>query len=158
DEAVNYLFSIIHEKPIPDYYGITRDEIIAFLRRRERSLPAILESLTETYMKRHGKQRWVQKTPTHLRYLHKIRRRYPHAPIIRILRDPRDVALSTLNVPWGPSSFPTVILQWQAFDECSARFCETDGKTLTVRFEDLLLNPESELRKICQFVGEKFEP
>src|SRR5262245_56316094 len=80
DEAVNYLFSIIHEKPIPDYYGITRDEIIAFLRRRERSLPAILESLTETYMKRHGKQRWVEKTPTHLRYLHKIRRCYPHAP------------------------------------------------------------------------------
>ena len=61
EEAANYLFSIVHEKPIPDYYGITRDEIISYLKQRERSRPAILESLTETYMKRHGKQRWSKR-------------------------------------------------------------------------------------------------
>jgi hypothetical protein len=158
DEAANYLFSIVHEKPIPDYYGITRDEILAFLRGRKRSLSAILESLTETNMTRYGKKRWVEKTPTHLACTREIRRLYPDAPIIRIIRDPRDVALSVLNVPWGPSSFVDAVLLWQSFDECSARFFETDERSLTVRFEDLILDPECELRKVCRFIGEEFEP
>ena len=158
EEAANYLFSIVHEKPIPEYYGITRDEIISYLKQRERSQPAILESLTETYMKRHGKQRWIEKTPTHLICLREVRRCYPDAPIVRIIRDPRDVALSLLNVPWGPSSFPAAILLWQWFDEQSARFFEVDRNTMTVRYEDLLLNPENELRKLCLFIGEEFEP
>ena len=157
EEAANYLFSIVHEKPIPDYYGISRTEIISYLTQRERSCPAILESLTETYMKRHGKQRWVEKTPTHLVHLREIRRCYPDAPIIRIIRDPRDVALSMLNVPWGPSSFPAAILLWQWFDEQSARFFEVDRNTMTIRYEDVLCNTENELRKLCEFIGEEFE-
>jgi hypothetical protein len=158
EEAANYLFSLVHEKPIPEYYGITRDQIISYLKQRERSQPAILESLTETYMERHGKQRWIEKTPTHLIRLREVRRCYPDAPIIRIIRDPRDVALSLLNVPWGPSSFSAAILLWQWFDEQSARFFEVDHNTLTVRYEDLLLDPENEIRKLCLFIGEKFEP
>jgi hypothetical protein len=158
EEAANYLFSKVHEKPIPDYYGITRDEIVSYLKQRERSCPAILESLTETYMKRQGKQRWVEKTPTHLIYLREIRRHYPDAPVIRIIRDPRDVALSLLNVPWGPPGFAAAILHWRHFDELSASFFETDHKSVTVRFEDVVTNPEDELQKLCQFIGEEFEP
>jgi hypothetical protein len=157
-EAANYLFSRIHERPIPDDYGITRAEIITFLKRRERSLPAILESLTETYMHRQGKQRWIEKTPTHLIRTHQIRRCYPEAPIIRILRDPRDTALSLFNVPWFPFSFAAAVLHWRYFDEESARFFETDRNATTVRFEDLVSDPEGELRKLCRFIGEEFEP
>ena len=158
DEAADYLFSRIHEKPIPDYYDITRAEITSYLKQRERSCPAILESLTETYMKRHGKQRWVEKTPTHLVCLRVLRQCYPDAPVIRIIRDPRDVALSLLNVPWGPAGFPAAVLHWRYFDGLSASFFETDRNTLTVRFEDLVMNPESEVQKLCQFIGEEFEP
>jgi Sulfotransferase family len=158
DEAASYLFSKVHEKPIPDYYGITREEIIAYLKQRERSCPAILESLTDTYMRRHGKQRWVEKTPTHIMYLHEVRRYYPDAPIVRIVRDPRDVALSLLNVPWGPSSFANAVLLWRRLDEFGASFFGADRNCFTLRFEDLVMSPESELRKVCEFVGEEFEP
>jgi len=158
EEAASYLFSKVHEKPIPDYYGITRDEIIAYLKQRERSCPAILESLTDTYMRRQGKQRWVEKTPTHIIYLREVRRYYPDAPIVRIVRDPRDVALSLLNVPWGPSSFANAVLLWRSLDELGTAICEADQNCLTLRFEDLVMSPESELRKLCDFVGEEFEP
>ena len=158
EEAADFLFSKVHEKPIPDYYGITRAEMVSYLVQRERSCPAILESLTETYMRRQGKQRWVEKTPTHLIYVREIRRYYPDAPIIRIIRDPRDVALSLLNVPWGPPGFAAAILHWRYFDDLSAPFFDTDRNTLTVRFEDVVMNPESELQKLCQFIGEEFEP
>ena len=158
EAAADYLFSKVHEKPIPDYYGITRAEIIAYLKNRERSCPAILESLTETYMKREGKHRWVEKTPTHLICLREVRRHYPYAPVVRIVRDPRDVALSLLNVPWGPSSFAAAVLYWRFFDDLSASFFEADRNTLTLRFEDVVLKPEVELRKLCDFLDEKFEP
>jgi hypothetical protein len=158
EEAASYLFSIIHEKPIPDYYDISRDEIITFLKRRERSLPAILESLTQTYMDRSGKKRWVEKTPTHLAFTREIRSCYPDAPIIRILRDPRDTALSLLNVPWGPPSFAAAVLLWQHFDEASASFFESDHNCMTIRLEDLLGDPGGQLCKVCDFIGEEFEP
>jgi hypothetical protein len=158
DEAANYLCSITHEQPIHEYYGISRLEVIAFLKHKKRHPSTILESLTVPYMTRHGKQRWVEKTPTHLIYTREIRRCYPDAPIIRIIRDPRDVALSLLNVPWGPSTFAAACLHWQFFDERSARFFETDRNTRTVRFEDLVQHPEEELRKLCDFIGEEFEP
>ena len=157
EAAADYLFSKVHEKPIPDYYGISRAEIVSYLKQRERSCPAILESLTETYMMRQGKQRWVEKTPTHLICLRQVRRHYPNAPIVRIVRDPRDVALSLLNVPWGPSSFAAAVLKWRYFDELSASFFETDRNSLTLRFEDVVTDPESELRKLCCFIGEEFE-
>lgn len=43
-------------------------------------------------------------------------------------------------------------------NETSESFFQSDHKSLTVRFEDLLLNPEVELRKMCQLIGEEFEP
>ena len=82
-------------------------------------------------------------TPTHLIHLREIRRHYPDAPVIRIIRDPRDVALSLLNVPWGPSSFAAAVLHWWNSDELSASFFETDRNCMTLRFEDVVMNPES---------------
>lgn len=159
EEAANYLFSIWNaDRTVPENYAVTRGEILEFLRRRERSPRAILESLTETYMSRHGKQRWVEKTPTHLAHLRAVRRHYPDAPIVRILRDPRDVALSMLKVPWGPPSFASALLVWQSCDQASAPFFEADRNVMTLRFEDLVRDPEGELRRLCRFLGEEFEP
>jgi hypothetical protein len=159
EAAANYLFSIWNaDRTVPENYQVSRAEILEFLRRRERSPQAILESLTETYRRRHGKPRWIEKTPTHLLHLRAVRRHYPDAPIVRILRDPRDVALSMLKVPWGPPSFASALLEWQVFDQGSAPFCEADRNTLTLRFEDLVHDPEGELRRVCRFLGEDFEP
>jgi hypothetical protein len=165
EEAANYLFSCSQDKLTPEIYGITRDEIISFLKRRARSLSAILESITEPFMKRAGKVRWAEKTNRHLLCLRDIRRCYPSAPIVRILRDPRDSGLSLMSQEWSkgligvPSvSLAAALLYWRHFDDSSARFFETDRNSMTLRFEDLVLHPEAELRKLCRFIGEEFEP
>jgi hypothetical protein len=158
EEASNYIYSIYDDGSVLANYGVTRAEFAETLRQRERSPQAILEGLTETYMRQHGKQRWIEKTPTHLIRTRTIRRHYPDAPIVRILRDPRDVALSMLKVPWGPRSYAAAILEWQFFDERSAPFFEADSNTMTLRFEDLLQDPEGQLRRLCHFLGEEFEP
>jgi hypothetical protein len=68
----------------------------------------MLESLAATSASAAGKARWVEKTPNHLLYLEEIRRYYPSAFILRIVRDPRDVALSLTGVPFGDSLRTTI--------------------------------------------------
>ena len=48
------------------------------------------------------KQLWVEKTPNHILHLAMMRRLYPAAKVVRIVRDPRDSALSMADrLPWA---------------------------------------------------------
>lgn len=157
--ALTFLYSIEQGgRPVPENYGLSREEIADYLRRRPPTLTSTLASLTEQYMRRSGKQRWVEKTPNQLTEVRRIRALFPRAPILRIIRDPRDVALSLTRVPWGTSSFLEGLCYWRHFDEASAAFFETDRQGYTLRYEDLVADPEKELRAVCIFLGEQFEP
>src|SRR5262249_35614363 len=104
--ALDFLYSIrIGDVPVPDRYAIPREALISYLKSRRPSPPAMLEALTQQYMIAVGKRRWVEKTPKHLVHASMIRRYYPHSPIIRIVRDPRDLALSLMSVPFGTNTF-----------------------------------------------------
>jgi hypothetical protein len=105
-----------------------------------------------------GKLRWAEKTPDHLLTLPEVRKYFPQAPIIRIIRDPRDVAISLTKVPWGAMSYLEALLLWQRLDEESAGFYQTDRRCYSLRFEDLISSPETELTRLCGFLGEDFEP
>ncbi|MGH7198402.1 MAG: sulfotransferase [Candidatus Omnitrophota bacterium] len=146
-----------HE-PIFESFGLTKDEIMNYLRDHPPSIAALLSSLTEQHMKKLGKKRWVEKTPLHLTNLGKIRRCFPESPIIRIVRDPRDSALSHTKTPWGPSTFFGALVDWKKLDGLSSNFFEKDPLAYTVRYEDLIESPEEELKKVCEFIGESFEP
>jgi hypothetical protein len=157
--AVDHLFSVRHcGRPVPDNYELSREQLTAYLGSRPPSVAAILGSLTEQYMVRVGKRRWVEKSPSHCQYVHTVRRYFPRSPIVRILRDPRDVALSLLNVPWGVKSLLDGVWEWLSFDQRSASFFEQDPRAYTLRYEDLVDDPEKELKRLCGFLGEAYEP
>ncbi len=139
-------------------FGHTEEEVRAFLAVREPSAGALLESLTELYAHKRGKVRWAEKTPNHLLHLSTLRRLYPHAPIVRIVRDPRDSALSMRQLPWASRSALANAHLWAAWFGASQPFFEEDALTLTVRYEDLVGEPERVLNMVCNFIGETFEP
>ena len=139
-------------------YELERDQIESYLEGCDPGVPGIIASVTEQFMKREGKTRWVEKTPDHIEYLHSIRRHFPASPIIRMIRDPRDVALSLTRVPWGAKSFMEGVLYWKRLDDVSAPFFAADDLCHTLRFEDLLENPSESLEGLCEFIGEEFEP
>jgi hypothetical protein len=156
--ALEYLDSInILGKTVTATYGISREDIDRYLRTRSPSVPAILESLTEQYMRQVGKQRWIEKTPGHCLCVQTIRQYFPTSPIIRIVRDPRDVALSLQKQSWGPTSFIESIWKWRAFEALCGDFFRTDPYAFTLRYEDLLVSPEAKLREVCAAIGETFE-
>jgi hypothetical protein len=164
ETAVTFITSISHSgftghesKQLLEKYQLDPTAIVAYLQARPPSIPAILGSITEQYMHHQGKQRWVEKTPDHLLHLPLIRRYFPNAPIVRIMRDPRDVALSLTKVPWGAKSFLEALLFWRKWDDASQTFFTDDSCSYTLHFEALMAAPQDEVQKLSAFIGEKFE-
>jgi len=157
--ASRFLATLQHSKVVnvSRKYKITEEEIFKFLQKREPSIENMLRCFTEHHMNNQGKFRWAEKTPDHLRYVYQIRKYFPNSPILRIVRDPRDVALSLVKVSWGPDSFLEALIIYRWYDDLSSDFFLNDNLSYTLRYEDLVLNPERELKKICEFIGENFE-
>lgn len=81
----------------------------------------------------------------------------PEARFIHLLRDPRDVAHSSIGMGWAGNTWYGIEHwlktegQWVAEDIPEARIC-------TLRYEDLLEQPEAELRRLCDFMQVGYDP
>lgn len=145
------------EQPVYTLFGHTAEELGDFLAGRAPSEGAVLEALTALYAAKRSKPRWAEKTPNHLLHLSRIRKHYPDAPIVRIVRDPRDCALSMRKLPWASRSVLANGYLWAAWFRESQPFFERDANTFTLSYEDLIAEPERALRSLCAFVGETFQ-
>jgi len=146
------------KQPIYPMYDLTVEEIRAWLAARAPSLASMLGSLTAQRARRNGAPRWVEKTPRHLEVPELITETWPDVRIVRIVRDPRDAAVSLTKVPFGTPSLLTNLSVLARMNEASADFYRESSQALTVRYEDLVASPERELHRICEFVGVDYEP
>lgn len=80
----------------------------------------------------------------------------PDAPVVFIMRDGRSCIASKVKRTRQPLILAT--FRWRYAAQVYRYLREQRGKTLGLRFEDLLANPEQELRKVCDFLGVEFEP
>lgn len=92
----------------------TQDATCGTFWRRASPTRALLESLTALPARKRGKARWAEKTPNHLPHLPTLRRHYPDARVVRIVRDPRDSALSMRQPPWASRSALANAYTWSA--------------------------------------------
>jgi hypothetical protein len=143
---------------IHDTFSVTPQEIHAYLATQHPSTKALLESLTLTKTKKFGKSFWAEKTPNHILHLTTIRKLYPEAKIVRIVRDPRDSAYSIAEkLPWAsdePLENAYLIDQWH---RKSRDFFIQDLQSFTLRYEDLVAEPAVALQRLCQFLQVSFE-
>ena len=129
-----------------------------WLAERPPSIAAMLESLTVQHAERRGKVRWVEKTPRHLLEIPALRASWPDAYLVRIVRDPRDVALSLAAMPFAGGTLVSNLVRIDADDRASRDAFDGDPRAITLRYEDLVTEPERELRRVCEAVGETFDP
>lgn len=105
---------------------------------------------------RHGKRVIVNKTPSDAFRWQRISECWPEARFIYLLRHPAATAESWARAKPGmpiERVVGTVLRYMQAVEEARSH---QDG--LTVRYEDLTIDPARELRRICQFIGVEYEP
>ena len=117
----------------------------------------VIELLFELYARRHGKQRWGDKTPQHMLYLSLITNFFPNAKFIHLIRDGRDVAVSSSRTFVGPASIYGIARVWRkyifAFHEFKRNLAM--DQYLEVYYENLVRNPQNECNRIFHFLKER---
>jgi sulfotransferase family protein len=120
----------------------------------------IVEGLMSAWAAGQGKSRWGEKTPQHTFWWRAISAGFPRLQVIHLVRDGRDVALSYRAAHFGPKHVYPLARRWRNYLVTAeeARATLGDQVFLQVRYEDLVTQPERELRRICHFLGEEFAP
>jgi hypothetical protein len=140
--------------------GVPLDELEQALRAGKRSARDIflwvLRRLSPPDAQRIG-----EKTPPHIMYIERILEVCPEAKIIHIHRDPRDVVVSYLSQYWcsDPTGLDVALYCRHCYWTLESLTEKYGPQTITkVRYESLVEQPESELRRLCAFLGEDFDP
>jgi hypothetical protein len=143
-------------------WGIEPDDVRPRLREGMTTGEAIA-AVFEVYAEREGKPRWGDKTPLYMQSLPLLERLFPDARWVHLVRDGRDAALSFLALPEGfsgktwaqPRTAAQFAARWRS-EILSAR--HLSGHYLELRYEDLVTEPERELRGVCEHASLPWEP
>jgi len=84
---------------------------------------------------------------------------FPEARYVRLLRDPRDVAKSSVAMGWAGNVYFGVdhwIASERAFERLATRV--EPERIRQLRYEDLLRAPREELTALCRFLGTTYDP
>ena len=129
-------------------------------RLPEPHLRDLVEVVYRSHVQAEGKARWGDKTPVYIEILPQLATMYPNSRFIHLIREGRDVAKSFQATDWIGRWLHDNAREWTRALECRRRWVCSDfrDRILQVRYEDLVLETESALRKICGFIGEEFEP
>jgi hypothetical protein len=120
-----------------------------------------LRNFYRLYAERFGKPRWGDKTPGYVHKMDLIQGFLPEAHFVHIIRDGRDVALS-LNEAWRNSGRMKPIQEaahwWMAKLSKARNQANELSFYLEIRYEDLVLESEATLRRICYFIDLPWNP
>ena len=104
------------------------------------------------YAERAGKPRWGDKSPSYVRRMRRIRWALPEARFVHVIRDGRDVALSLMDVAWGPRTVAEAADRWAGDIRRARRLATRIEHYMEVRYEDLVGDPEPCLRRVAGFL------
>lgn len=103
------------------------------------------------YAERAGKPRWGDKTPHYTRKMRLIEGVLPEARFVHLIRDGRDVALSLMEVHFGPDDVLGAAKRWTSWIAKARRHGARVEHYLELRYEDLIADAEGVLRQVCEF-------
>ncbi|TDC47856.1 sulfotransferase [Actinomadura sp. KC345] len=124
------------------------------------TLGSALATVFRAYARGHGKPRWGDKRPSYFRRVPMLRRMFPDAQFIHLVRDGRDAVSSLKRMPWYHGDTFSAALTWREAVDMGKRLARRLGPDTfyEFRYEDLVAEPEPELEKLCVFLGETFDP
>lgn len=140
--------------------GLDADRTVDAIAAGPPTLGSALDAVYGSYAARFGKARWGDKRPAYVRHIGVLRRLFPDAQFVHLVRDGRDCVASLLEMSWWPHGVRHAAATWaQAIDHGrrAARSLPA-GTYHELRYEALVSDPEAELRRLCAFLGEEYDP
>lgn len=114
--------------------------------------PSMVEQFHKKHMDIKRADRWLDKCPSNIYCFDLIASLYPSAKFIHIIRDGRDCVVSFCRR--GGTPFRAVS-RWYYATLCGIQYRGWKNY-LEIRYEDLVRRPELVLRRICDFIEEKY--
>lgn len=114
--------------------------------------PAIVSAFYEAYAEAHGKDRWGSKDPGDMLRIDRIDGWFPDARFVHIVRDGRDACLSQRDQAFGHDDLLACAADWGRQVWWVRRMGRILGPSRyhELRYEDLVTDPERELRSLCR--------
>jgi hypothetical protein len=124
-----------------------------------------------------GKSRCLEKTPTHVFHVDEILECMPDARLVHIVRDARDILASKKtrrSTVWTSNRYTAEerpkkslekafhpvwdALSWKAAVRAGQKAAEQyPTQVHMLRYEDLVVDPDAEIRQCCEFLGISFD-
>lgn len=137
----------------------------------------IFASAVAAFSSQAGKAVPCEQTPRNIYYAAALLEWYPRARVVHVLRDPRGVMASqkyrwrrrSLSADPSQTAHRQQLRTWvnyhpytvvQLWTLATRRALELEGhpRVHLLKFEDLILEPESRMCELCEFLGIEFEP
>jgi hypothetical protein len=140
--------------------GLTREEIEPKILNQCRNAGDFLRILMEAIAHKQGVERWAESTPLHLLYLPLIKKLFPDALIVHIIRDGRDVTVSLNRIgwikplPWDKKRAllaPAIFWRW-IVSKGRKYGRNMPGDYIEVHFEDVVQKPRETLARLGEFI------
>ena len=148
-QSFSFAWLLIHPDEIREDLAKTHPE-----GAPREAFPDAYRSIMRAKAAHYDRPRYGDKTPFHASYVGQILKDFPDARIIHILRDPRPTILSLRDMPWAPRSW---ILNNRYLHRLAKDIAPHRSHIHEVRLEDLLAEPEREMRAILEFVNEPWD-
>lgn len=126
-------------------------------RKMERGVADVFDRIMMYFATGAGKARWCEKTPMHVLHITKLSELFPDAIFIHTIRDGRECAASFFR-RWGYNPQRTMFRWKTAVREGRRQGHLLGDRYLEVRYDELTRDPESGMRRVCEFISVPFTP
>jgi len=150
------------DQKISGWWNIKFSELQHFIiQRNPESYKEVCQSVYEYYAKIHNKDNVHvvgDKNPEYSLKLLNLSKIFPESVYIILTRDPRDNISSYMNVNFDLNNPYSLAARWNFFHKkIFYAQSKLKDKVLLVRYEDLIIDPENTLKKICEKTGIDFD-
>jgi hypothetical protein len=160
--------------------NVDKEVLVQEILRSDRSERALFVAFLRRYAEAHGKPIMGEKTPAHFRYVATMLEWFPNGKIIHMVRDPRGTFISDLKrrkeEPPGkqarifeilrrselPLKLFILLVTSGAWAQSASTACQYrkrfPERYRLQKFEDLVADPEGQVKEICRFLDMDFQP
>lgn len=129
-------------------------------QRESRSQVEFIEKFQAAVLAQEKKPLWLEKTPQNVLRFSFIRRHFPKARLIHVVRDGRDAVCSLRQQSWvkarcrrDPVEELRLCAAYWARRVVAGRRFAAQPRYFELRYEDLVQDPEGVLRRVLEFLG-----
>jgi len=141
-------------------WDIDLDSKVIEVRVKEPSLWEVFRVVNEIYAEECGRPCWCSKEPGLFNYISEIADCVPNARFVYLVRDGRDVALSLLRGHLHEFHVYFAAHYWALSQRsCLSALADPahNGRMYVLKYENLIDNPQDEMRDLMHFIGIEFE-